>query len=342
MNLGTWAFGLVESLGVDSLTFEELDAESALFDAEVLRSDDLDRFCSSSDWVLPAARTLMPPTDAWIRRHEHGWLALVRHTESRHTVLQPLESLWGLACPLVGGEPGLVSLALDAARILDAEARADVLALSGLVPQSPRFLALARALDRRRELRLGPLTRRRAASLAGGLDGFLARRSSGFRTSLRRAQRRAVERGVKIGAVAVDPASVDGLYARILAVEERSWKGKEGVGFACTDLLSFYREMLPRLARRGALRARIATNVDGEDIGFIFGGILGDTYRGLQFSFVDAYDDCSLGNLLQTEMVGALADEQVAIYDLGTDVEYKRRWGEITTDTVLLVGMPVR
>ena len=333
---------MLQSWRVDSLTFEQLDAASAAFDHDVLRSDDLDRFCSASDWVLPAARTLMPPTEPWIRRGEHGWLALVRHTESRHTVLQPLESLWGLACPLVGGEPGLAALAHEAAAILGVEAADDVLALSGLVPQSPRFLALARALDRRRELRLGPLTRRRSASLAGGLDGFLSRRSSGFRTSLRRAHRRADERGVRIGPVAVDPTAVDALYERILRVEERSWKGIEGVGFACTDLLSFYRQMLPRLAARSALRAFVATNGDGEDVGFVFGGLLGDTYRGLQFSFVDEYDDCALGNLLQTTMIGALADEGVAVYDLGTDVEYKRRWGEITTDTVLLVGMPAR
>ena len=49
-------------------------------------------------------------------------------------------------------------------------------------------------------------------------------------------------------------------------------------------MFDFYQRALPRLAARGALRLSFAR--DGErDVGYVLGGVLGDTYRGLQLSY---------------------------------------------------------
>jgi len=333
--------------GVEAISFEQLDAAAGAFDAEVAASGDLDRFCSSTAWVVPAALALPPRGAPFVRRGAHGWLALARREEPTVTVLSPLEAMWGLACPLVGGGDDPVAIAraaAEAAEVLDAEAPSALIALSGLYAGTARFSAIGRALGRDRGLRLGPPTGRRIASLAGGVDGFLARRSSGFRTALRRSDRRARDEGVTFIAPPLD--DVRALYERILAIEDRSWKGQDGVGFAHSEMREFYAEMLPRLAARGALRVLLALDRDRRDLGFIFGGLFGPpgavTYRGLQFSFARGLEALALGNLLQLRMIERLCDEGVAEYDLGTDVEYKLRWGEITRESVMLIALPRR
>jgi hypothetical protein len=320
---------------VQALTLDELAGEAAAFDAAVMASDDIDRFCSSTDWILPAATALMPLRDPWLRRGERGFVALMRAQHPVGAVLEPLEAMWGLACPVVGPDP--VGLAAELAGALDGRTP---LLVCGLARESLRFSSLARALAPRHQLRLGPVTRRWVASLDGGLDGFLGRRSANFRHALKRTLRRAVERGITVEPV---PVSVDGVgpaYARLLAVEARSWKGESGVGLGVPAMEAFYRHMLPRLAARGALRLAFARR-DGEDLAYILGGLFGDTYRGLQFSFVDGYADCSLGNLSQYHQIAALCDEGLARYDLGAEVEYKRRWGEIAHETVALIALPL-
>jgi hypothetical protein len=332
---------------VEAISFEELDAAAGAFDAAVASSGDLDRFCSSTAWALPAALALPPRGEPFVWRGEHGWLALARRDEPTVTVLSPLEAMWGLSCPLVGGgedEVAIARLAREAAAVLDGEAPEALIALSGLYPQTARFAAIGRALGQARRLRLGPATGRRIASLAGGVDGFLSRRTSGFRTALRRADRRARDEGVAFVAPPLD--DVPALYERILAIEAQSWKGQDGVGFAHSEMREFYREMLPRLAARGALRVLIALDRDQRDVGFIFGGLFGPpgavTYRGLQFSFARGLEQLALGNLLQLRMIERLCDEGVAEYDLGTDVEYKLRWGEIARESVMLIALPRR
>src|SRR5262249_6513751 len=101
----------------------------------------------------------------------------------------------------------------------------------------------------------------------------------------------------------------------------------------------FYRHMLPRLAARGGLRLIFARQ-GGRDIAYIFGGVRGRVYRGLQFSFAAGWDDCALGNLCQMEQLADLARVGIELYDLGVDAEYKARWAERTVVTVTMVARP--
>jgi hypothetical protein len=318
------------------LTLEDLDRHSQEFDALVCSAPDVDRFCSSSDWILPATRGLMPGRLPWLRRGDHGYVALMRAEHEGASWLEPLEAMWGLACPIIGDPVGLGGELAGALRD-SATAEGAAVMLCGLERASLRFAATARALSERYHLRLGPPARRHVASLSGGVDGFLSRRSRNFRRSLSRALARATDEKIEIVPCRVeDPATA---YDRLLAVEMRSWKGLEGVGFAASDMLDFYRHMIPRLHRRGALRLMFAQR-DGRDLAYILGGILGDTYRGLQFSFADEDAHLSLGNLCQYRQIEELCGEGIAFYDLGSEVEYKRRWGEIVRETVTLLAWP--
>ena len=47
---------------MNSLSFDELDDTAVEYDEAVQGSFLVDRFCSSSFWILPAARHLLPPS----------------------------------------------------------------------------------------------------------------------------------------------------------------------------------------------------------------------------------------------------------------------------------------
>jgi CelD/BcsL family acetyltransferase involved in cellulose biosynthesis len=72
---------------------------------------------------------------------------------------------------------------------------------------------------------------------------------------------------------------------------------------------------------------------EGRDIGYIFGGMAGEIYRGQQFSFDDTWRDMSIGNLLQYEQLAWLCEEGAHRYDMGPltgpFMEYKEHWTEI-------------
>jgi hypothetical protein len=328
----------LDALSLDSLSLDDLDARSAEYDAAVARSPLTDRFCASSDWALPAARGLLPGGAPFIRALDGGWLALRVREEHGVPVAEPLESMWGLGCPLVGEQPA--RLALEAARTIEAGLAGVPVLISGLPPRGPLLEAVAGALAPARRLYLGPSTVRRVASLEGGVDGFLARRGSHLRKNLKRAQRRATARGLRIVTVDADALTAPALYDRLVAVEALSWKGQEGVGIAASSMVDFYRLMVPRLARRGALRAAVALDAQGRDCGMLFGGLFGDTFRGLQFCYSADYADCSLGNLLQLHAITQLCDEKICWYDLGTESDYKSAWGELRSETVILLARP--
>lgn len=328
---------------MDEVPQSELWRDPSAFDAAVAATPGVDRYCSSSAWVLPAHDAFHADARPLILRSDAGWAALgssVSPNVGRY--LAPLEAMWGLACPLVGPAPARLARAFgDAA--MARRASWDTLWLSGVPVDGPLFKALASVFARARcRVGVGPTAHRYVASLEGGFDGWLGRRSARFRANLRRALRRAEAEGVRFeplsprGVGPAGGADAAALYARILAIEARSWKGLSEVGITTGAMRAFYAAALERLVPRGGLRGVIASR-DGVDVGFVFGGVFGDTYRGLQVSFDERQRDLSLGNVMQATMIARLCDEGVAVYDLGSEIAYKARWGELGIPTVALV-----
>jgi hypothetical protein len=314
----------------------DLAAVADDFDREVAQTPAIDRFCSSAAWILAAGAALMPPRAPFTFRGNSGYFAAMRGVHpAGFPYLEPLELAWGLASPLIGCEA--TSLVEEVVPLLAGRRDWQLAILAGLTVTGPQRRALDATLPRRWERRRGQPTLRHVASLEGGIDGFMARRSRELRKSLRRSQRAAAAAGVTFERVRVtDPREASALYARIQAIEATSWKSREGVGIHAGPMRAFYGAMLPRLCELGQQRT-IFARAGERDVGYILGAVMGGEYRGLQFSYDDDHAALGIGGLLQLEQVTELVGENVARYDLGTEMDYKRRWAEDIMETEMLV-----
>jgi CelD/BcsL family acetyltransferase involved in cellulose biosynthesis len=65
--------------------------------------------------------------------------------------------------------------------------------------------------------------------------------------------------------------------------------------------------------------------------------VMAGEYRGLQFSYDADLAEFGIGGLLQYHQILELCAEGIARYDLGTEMDYKRRWAEDIMETEMLV-----
>lgn len=173
-----------------------------------------------------------------------------------------------------------------------------------------------------------PPAGRHVASLEGGLEGFLSRRSPNFRSRLKRTVNKVLAAGAEpeFWPNAPDQAQTEQLWSRVLKVEQSSWKGLAGRGIDGSNMESFYRRMLPLLGRHNGVRGLFLTR-DGQDLAYLFGGVCGRRFRGLQFSYRDTEKE-GLGNVCQFLMLEKLCEEGCQVYDLGQAMPYKARWAD--------------
>ena len=305
------------------------------FDREVALTPGIDRFCSSTAWILAAASALMPPRAAFSFRGQNGYFAAMRGVHpAGFPYVEPVELAWGLAAPLIGRDP--VALVEEVVPVLANRRDWQLAILSGLTVAGPQRRALEATLPARWERRRGQPTVRHVASLDGGIDGFLSRRSRDFRKSLRKAEARAARQGLTFESVRATASDATALYDRIQAVELASWKSRDQVGISQGPMRAFYGAMLPRLCGLGQQRT-IFARLGERDVGYILGAVMAGEYRGLQFSYDDTLAGLDIGNLLQLRQIRELCEAGVLRYDLGTEMEYKRRWAEEIMETEMLV-----
>lgn len=316
-----------------------LDHPDSFWNQAAARSPQGDVFCCRTEWQLSLQEAFFPRRRLVFRRSESSLLALAeRRYPDLGRILEPLDSLWMFGSPLLGPDAlELLEALLDERREAGEPATALV---SGVLPDGAlRERLLHRFLPRFAIFRVKTV-KVCCASLEGGLDGFLARRSRSLRKRLRQASRHAAENGLRFERVVPRSAeAADAAFARMLAVELESWKGLAGRGMEEPTSSAFYAAMARRLAVSGAGRIVFA-RVGERDVGFIFGGLAGSVYRGQQFSYVEDHADWSIGNLLQQEQVGWLAEEGVTRYDLGPWMAYKDHWAERTVAMEALLLRP--
>jgi len=316
-------------LGRVARLFASVDELAGQWNEAVAATDGADLFCSSSVWSFAAASSFPlaePPTVL----AEGGAFYGVRRVAAEAGLLLGLDPIWGFATPVVG--PSAAGAQLVAGRLRTRDW--DVAALTGQARGMPMTEALISALGDRFVLGVGPEESRLRADLTGGVEAWTVRRSSRFRQRLRQIEERATSAGVD-----VEDASghtVDDLLARVIGIERRSWKGEEGTGLADPHLVTFYRHMLRRLQPTGGVRALVA-RLDGEDVGYVLGGVCGATYRGFQLSHARSAGSLGVGHLLQLHEVRRAAAEGLATYDLGMAMPYKQRWADRVDTTFTLV-----
>lgn len=317
------------------LTRSAFELETPLFDDMVLETPGIDPFCSSSFWILSAADALHEKAITHFWQHPMGYLSLARHYLPQWgQILMPLEAAWCLASPLITNQPETFIHLL--ANEIRRESGWDTLFLAGLSLEGRLWQALVKAfrgyiIYRARE------SSRCQASLQGGMDGYLGRRTAKFRKNMRRSQRAAASAGIRFewSDRWTDHGEMQ-FFETAMDLEARSWKGIAGEGVNQGQMRRFYANMLPRLASRSRFRA-VTAHLEDKLVGFAFGGVFGDRFRGLQFSYLPEWKSLSLGNLMQLQLVAKLCEEGIKIYDLGMDMPYKHRWSETLMTTHSLI-----
>ncbi|MBT8494011.1 MAG: GNAT family N-acetyltransferase [Deltaproteobacteria bacterium] len=321
---------------MERLSDEQFHSALGAIDARALASEGIDRFCSTSDWTLPAHEALMPPRELVVARdHDRYFVGAARTLDDGMRLWEPLEASWALASPFLGlSEPKHAVAVVD---WLAGQSGWDVLIASGLLQGSWLLQQVGSQLAARFSLRIADMTPRYVVDLGPGVEAFLARRSRNFRRSLTKARARCLREGVSFES-AHARSGPEGLevFERLLAVERKSWKSREGAGIDQGRMGEFYRAMSERLGAAGRHRCWFARHGD-DDIGYVLGAVRGECYRGLQFSYDDEHARLSLGNVMQLEQMHHLFAEGVTHYDLGSEAHYKQRWADrIEASPVLL------
>ncbi len=318
---------------------DALERNQEAFDAAVAATPGIDPFCSRSDWILPFHRSHSPELELVICHEGPAHIALVRTFDARlGWVLQSLEHAWRFACPLVG--EGACELLEQLLVDLNPDGAPMACVLSG-IPDGQQLEDLLLRLHRRCEVyQLDPTTRV-VASLEDGLDGWLSRRSRGFRRNRRRCLTATGARGLELLRLRPGPGEVEAIYQRILAVEARSWKGIQGVGANQEPMRSFYRRVFDRLAEQGRLRVVLA-RLEGQDVGYIHAGEIGTHLRGFQIAFDAGLRALGVGSRVHLEMITWACADGLERYDLGMWMRYKRAWGQHLHATPNLLLVPRR
>lgn len=304
------------------------------WDALVADTDpqSIDRWCSSSPWATSAKSAFNHHGELVVACSDGAGFAMATVDGAPGGALVPLESVWLFGAPIVGSDPRAASS--YAAEYFFSQRREQAIYLGGYREDSPWWEALIGSFGPYADLFGGEERSRCRASLDGGIDGYLSRRTRTFRRNLRQGERRASNAGIHVDIVDTVDATL--LLDRLHRIERNSWKGLDGSGIEGHDMATLYAHLLPLLSRQGSLRACVARDREGSDVGFIFGGVRGDTYRGLQISFVESARELGIGNLLQWHEIQRLAHEGLYTYDIGMDMEYKRLWTEELFVTRLL------
>jgi len=289
----------------------------------------VDPFCARTEWQLSFHEAMAPHRPLVVREVPGSLVAFAEERDPLFDrVFVPVEAHWLFGCPLLG--PDAVELLEDLLAEHEPVPRAPAppFVISGLAPGGELIGKLGSRLGAHFNLWRHDGTALCSASLEGGLDGFLSRRSAWHRKSVGKQQRRAARAGVGFERHApADAAEARQIYARMLAVEEASWKGIGECGMTVGRARRYYDCMLRRLSASASGRVIFARHAE-RDIGFIFGGLAGRVYRGQQFSYADDWAAYSIGNLLQLEQIRWLCEEQMERYDMGPMMEYKTHWTE--------------
>ncbi|MFK7741857.1 MAG: GNAT family N-acetyltransferase [Planctomycetota bacterium] len=320
------------------------DHADSAWNRAVHSSRHADPFSCRTEWQLSFHEAMSPDRHLLVRTADDSMIAFAAQTDPRlGPLLEPIESSWLFGCPLLG--PHAAELLSETLVQLHQHTPLPCLLISGLdatPPQASGTISPTEGrdtdLERRIRTQLGSRfevfrlapTTLVYGDLAGGLDGWLGRRTAKVRRNVRRDGRRLRDLGIRFERHSPrTKQESDAVYERMLAVESLSWKGTGRCGMAEEPSQSFYRLLLNRLAAGGLARIVIAHDQSaGNDAGFIFGGMHGGVYRGQQFSYAESWRAHSLGNVLQLEKVRWLAELGASRYDMGPMMAYKRHWAE--------------
>ncbi|MDD9940620.1 MAG: GNAT family N-acetyltransferase [Myxococcales bacterium] len=217
----------------------------------------------------------------------------------------------------------------------------DHIKLEEIAANDPVLESLS-ALSRRCRLihRVAPLHPCPYLDISDGTDAGVQRFWAGRSRKLVKNVRAAERKLRRSGEVAVQtyrtPEELDAGMGVFMAVEQRGWKRKQGLGMAADDRYeAFYRRLLQTFANHHG--ARIMTlSVAGQPISATAGILYDRVYCSLQIAHDDSFGRFSPGTLLEYyEMDALLRDGGVDRYEfLGGAPNNKFRWTSHKLDSV--------
>lgn len=315
----------IQNPGASFLTTHELEAWRRL----AIGSGVPDPLSSGPEWQITARNnSRRRRDDCLVRIDGDSGLFFSKSSLDDLIVLGAFEAHWKFGSPVLG--PRGLKMLMELISELKSASRFATIQINvpGLEQGGEGASALAAANV---HLMSHSQTEQAAASLEGGLDGWLARRSPKFRRNLRRSLRMADSEGLTIERWNPEEGVCEQIYSRMLAVEQRSWKGAIADGLFA--LRKFYFELLVAYARSGMARVTFA-RIGDLDVGFNFGGAYGGIYRGQQTSYDQAYSALSIGSLMHFDTVRWLIEEEATLHHFGPVQgwhRYKFDWCEIIT-----------
>lgn len=298
-----------------------------------LCTNQADPFCCTPSWQLSFHYAFNPNRRLLIKESSNNVIAFAEKVFSpKNIFLTPIEPYWFFGCPLMGR----YSVELFSETIANLKRHYSSLtpniAISGIRPNGALYNRLSKVFGAKYDFSLHSSGLQCAASLSGGLDGYLSRRSGNQRRKLKMQLKSARNEGIWFERIAPTTSKEsEKTYSRMLSVELNSWKGISQCGMEQEPAKSFYKVMIEQLTLSREARVIFARH-GNNDIGFIFGGMAGKIYRGQQFSYNENWKRFSIGNILQIEQIRWLCEEGAKRYDMGPlqgeKMNYKHHWTE--------------
>lgn len=305
-----------------------------------------DPFSCGPCWNLAYYDIFHRTTPVFYARGRESVILFTRREDPDGIRFVPLEDSWMFGQPLLGNDAPVVLLRHLHELLGPYRYNMQGIYISGIRRSSDLAKMIFECYGRIFHLYAFEPWQNATASLMDGIPAWEQRRSANFRANLRKARHRADRLGITFERVLPTPDNWKAVYARMTAVEEGSWKGLSETGLSESHQRKFYGALLCYLAENGAGRVMFA-RFENRDVGFIFGGIQGNVYRGQQFSYRQELARHSLGNLMQYEQIKWLVEEGITRYDMGSGtgprMDYKTRWAEDykALETWLLTSSPI-
>lgn len=140
--------------------------------------------------------------------------------------------------------------------------------------------------------------------------------SKSLRTRVKRARQKIQEIGsMGFKRYRPRPAEVPALLQVIAAIEDRSWKGKDGVGiFSKAKYRAFFHEVALTMAASGHLEILLLT-LDEEPVSYRFGFLDGTTFIDYNFAYPDELASLSVGRVLLAEAINTAHESGIRSFD---------------------------